>query len=159
MKLTLEEAVEIEFLTLPDEAIVQVIVENIELREVPGRDGKEGWQKLSFKFKMLELPTKLEEEYASLIGSPIWGSVGARFTSHPDNKLRAWAEALLDIGDLEPGFDLETEMLIGRKARAVIGTYAKKDGTRQHQVIGLRPLHSAPAAIGAPVADDDAPPF
>jgi hypothetical protein len=159
MKLTLVEAATVEFLTLPDEAIVQVIVDGIELRDVPGRDGKEGWQKLSFKFKILELPTALEEEYTSLIGSPIWGSIGARFTSHPDNKLRAWAEALLDIGELEPGFDLETEMLIGRKARAVIGTYEKRDKTRQHQVVGLLPLHAITPAPLMSFTKDDEPPF
>jgi hypothetical protein len=157
MKFTMEETkTDFEFLTLPDDTIVHVVVDNIELRNVPGKDGGEGWQKLSFKFKLLELPTKIEDEYAPLIGSTLWGSVSARFTEHPDNKLRKWAEALLDIGELEPGFELDTEMLIGRKGRAVISTYMKKDGQRNHQVAGLLPLVSAPQQA---FTIDEEPPF
>jgi hypothetical protein len=161
MKFTMEETnSDFEFLTLPDDTIVQVSVDQIELREVPGSNGREGWQKLSFKFKILELPTKLEDEYAALIGSTIWGSVSARFTEHPDNKLRKWAEALLDIGELEPGFELETEMLIGRKARGVVSTYPKKDGGRNHQIAGLLAANPAPqpALVGGFTIDEE-PPF
>ena len=136
-----------EFLTLPEDAIVQVVVKEITDREVPGRDGKDGWTSLSFRFTILEVPSYLGDQYDSLIGSTIFGSVSAKLTSHPDNKLRQWIEALLDM-ELEPGFEFDTEMLVGRKARAVIGNYTKKDSTVvNHKVKGLLPL--VPVSVGA----------
>lgn len=161
-RFTLEETAGGDFLTLPEETVIQVAVETVEEREVPGRDGNPGWTKLSFRFKVLELPTALEAEYGVLIGTPIFGSVSARFTSHPDNKLRQWSEALLNIGELDPGFELDTDMLIGRKARAVTNTYKKKDGTLNHQVKGLLPL--TPVSVVAQSSfgfdgTDELPPF
>lgn len=148
-KFTMEETGDGEgFLTLPADTIVPVVVDSIEERTVPGKDGGEGWKKLNFRFKILELPSQLEPEYSALVGSTIFGSVSARFTSHPDNKLRQWAEALLDLGDLEAGFELDTDMLVGRKARGVVSHWTRKsDNSLNHQIGGLLPM--APAAVGA----------
>jgi hypothetical protein len=144
---TMEEA-QSDFLTLPEDAILQVQVESVELRHVAGKDGKEGWDKLNFKFKILEMPTSLEGEFSALLGSVIFGSVSARLTTNPDNKLRQWSEALLDVGDLEAGFELDTDMLVGRKARGVVGNWVRKsDNSVNHQIKGLLPI--APAAIGS----------
>src|SRR4051812_36110811 len=108
------------FGVLPVDSIVQVEVEEVSERFVEGKNGKEGWNKIEFKFLILDVPTKLQDEFGSLIGTRIWGSVSARFTDHPDNKLRAWAEALLGVSVNEPGFELDTDILVGRKARAVV---------------------------------------
>lgn len=162
-KFTLEETGSGDFLTLPEDEIIQVVVDSTEVRHVDGKDGKDGWDKLNFRFKILELPTALEEEYASLIGSTIFGSVSAKLTTHPDNKLRKWAEALLDMDLDDPGFELDTEMLDGRKARGVVGQWVRKsDQQVNHQIKGLLPL--VPAAVGSSGSQaqsffDDEPPF
>lgn len=162
-KFTVEDTGDNDFLTLPEDAIVQVLVDSVEERHVPGRDGKEGWDKLNFRFKILELPTSLEEQYSPLIGSTIFGSVSARLTNHPDNKLRQWAEALLDVGELEAGFELDTDMLVGRKARGVVGQWVRKsDQQVNHQIKGLLAL--TPAAVGSSGSQaqsffDEEPPF
>jgi hypothetical protein len=127
---------------LPEDTIVEVEVEDITEREVPGKDGREGWTKLEFRFRINAIPTDLEADYGSLVGSKIWGSVGARFTEHPDNKLRPWAQALLNMGELTVGFELDTDMLIGRKARGITSQYKKRDGSFNHQIGGLLPLTS-----------------
>lgn len=163
-KLILEESSSDGFLTLPEDAIIQVVVDSIEDRHVPGKDGGEGWDKLNFRFKILELPTALEQEYGVLIGSTIFGSVSKRFSTHPDNKLRQWAEALLDM-DLtsEAGFELDTDMLVNRKARGVVGHWTRKsDQSVNHQIVGLLPVASAAVgASGTPAQSffDDEPPF
>jgi hypothetical protein len=168
MKFTVEEAGSNSdgFLTLPDDAIIQVMVDSIEERHVPGKDGKEGWDKLNFRFKIVDLPDSLQGEFGVLVGSTIFGSVSARLTSHPDNKLRQWAEALLDLGELETGFELDTDMLVGRKARGVVGQWTRKaDNSINHQIKGLLPL--APASVGSSgtsaaavnLFGDDEPPF
>lgn len=145
-KFTLEETAGGDFLTLPDDAIVQVIVDSTEVREATNKQG-ETWKKLNFRFKILDLPTSLEEEYGVLIGSTIFGSVSAKFTMHPDNKLRQWVEALLDM-ELDAGFELDTDMLVGRKARGVVGQWVRKtDNQVNHQIKGLLPL--APVAVGS----------
>lgn len=158
MKLTMEETPE--FLCLPEDALIQVSVADISDREVAGRDGKDGWTSLSFKFTVIGLPSHLEAEYGVLIGQPIFGSTSARLTTNPDNKLRKWVEALLDIGELDAGFELDTEMLIGRKARAQIGNYVKNGQTqKQHKVVGLLPLAVAQESQPAFAGFSEEPPF
>lgn len=162
-KFTLEENSGGDFLNLPDDAIVQVEVVSVETRAATNSKTGESWNKENFRFKITDIPDSLQEEFGVLEGSTIFGSVSSKFTMHPDNKLRQWSEALLDLGELDAGFELDTEMLVGRRARAVISSYIKKDGTRNHQVAGLLPL--APAAIGSggspstSMFDDDEPPF
>jgi len=139
------------FETLPVDAIIQVEVEDITEKFVEGKNGKEGWNKLEFKFLITGLPSALQDQYESLIGSRIWGSVSARFTTHDDNKLRQWAEALLGISVNEPGFELDTDILVGRKARGVVSQYTKRDGTAAHQIAGLlSPTGEAPVVTVSP---------
>lgn len=157
---TLEETEE--FLTLPEDAIVVVSVKDITERQVEGRNGREGWTSLNFRFTLLELPTDLEEKYAPLIGQSLFGSVGAKFTTHVDNKLRQWAEALLNLDLTQPGFALDTDLLVGRKARAVIGNYTKTgQSALNHKVVALLPL--APAVVAQSAGGfsygTDEPPF
>ena len=162
-KFTVEETGGGDFLTLPADTIIPVIVDSIEERNVPGKDGGSGWDKLNFRFKILDLPDALQEQYGVLVGSTIFGSVSARLTTHPDNKLRQWSEALLDLGELDSGFELDTDMLVGRKARAVVGLWTRKsDNTVNHQIVGLLPV--APTPVGGSAASaasffDDEPPF
>lgn len=146
----LEENTSSGYAVLPVDAVVTVQCEAINVRHVEGKDGKEGWDKLEFTFNIVGVPTALESEYGSLVGSKIWGSVPARFTEHPDNKLRQWSEALLNIGNLEVGFELDTELLVGRQARAIIGQYKKRTGDSQHQVAGLLPAAGGGFAQQAP---------
>lgn len=136
------------FGVLPVDAILQVEVEEITEKFVEGKNGKDGWNKIEFKFLILDVPSALQDEFGSLIGTRIWGSVSARFTDHPDNKLRQWAEALLGVSVNEPGFELDTDILVNRKARAVVSQYTKRDGTAAHQVAALLPAGST--AVSTP---------
>jgi len=139
------------FEVLPVDSIIQVEVEDIEERFVEGKNGKEGWTKLEFKFLITGVPSSLQDQYGSLVGSRIWGSVSARFTTHADNKLRQWAEALLGVSVNEPGFELDTDILKGRKARAVVSQYSKRDGSAAHQVAAiLSPSGETPVVTVAP---------
>jgi hypothetical protein len=138
------------FGVLPVDTIIQVEVADITERPVPGKDGKEGWVKLEFKFRITGVPDALAGEYGSLIDSHLWGSVSAKFTDHPDNKLRQWSESLLGVSVNQPGFELDTDILIGRKARAVISQYQRRDQTFQHQVATLLPAAGVSPTVTAP---------
>jgi hypothetical protein len=139
-KYTLEEAPE--FAVLPVDAIIQVTCTDLKEIHVPGKDGKDGWVKLEFTFNVDGVPSSLQDTCGMLVDTKIWGSVPARFTTHIDNKLRQWTTGLLGM-ELNEGFELDTDMLLNRKARAVIGQYKKSNGTFQHQVAGLLPLVQA----------------
>lgn len=138
-----------EFSTLPVDSIIQVTCTDIKEVQVAGKDGKEGWVKLEFTFVIDGVPSSIKEQCGDLIDSKIWGNVSAKFTTHPDNKLRQWTAALLGMS-LNEGFELDTDVLINRKCRAVVGQYAKQNGSMQHTVKGLLPL--VQAATSAPVA-------
>lgn len=117
-KITMEEYAE--FPVLAPDTIITVKVDEITIREMQGARGP--WQKAEFQFKILGVPSA---EYDNLIGQKIWGSVPFRFTESPDNKLRQWVEAIFGM-ELSAGFELDTDLLIGRECRAVISNYDKK---------------------------------
>lgn len=157
MGLKLEEVEE--FVALPEDSVITAKIEKVELETVNGRDGAT-WEKVAFKFKILSVDLVGDggdpADYAMLPGSPIFGGVSARFTTHPDNKLRQWVEAILGM-QLTPGFDLDLDSLVGRKVRCVTTQYTKKDATVASQkVASLLPL-----GTDIPRSDDDdlAPPF
>jgi hypothetical protein len=124
-KIVLEES-EV-FLELPADSVAFVKVEDVAIKEVDGSKGP--WTKIEFKFKILDVilvgDGSPREKYASVAGSHIWGSTAFRLTDNPENKLRQWAEALLNM-ELAPGFELDTDFLIGRQCRAVTSTYQKR---------------------------------
>lgn len=138
-KMVLEEVKE--YGVLPDETIVLIEVQDVRERPFQPKDGSEGWIKLEFKCVIRDIPERLkdDEAYQELMGSTIWGSTSNKFTMHPDNKLRRWSEALLNMGELDAGFELDTDLLIGRQAKAVTGSYARRDGTRRHQIDDMLP--------------------
>lgn len=166
-KLTLEESKDLD--CLPEDSMIIIEVVEIAERHVPGRDGKDGWDKLEFKCVIKDVAPNLREDYSELIGTNIWGSTGMRFTTHPDNKLRQWSEALLDMGELDQGFELDTDILIGRKAKAVTGTYTKRGSTsKRHEINGMLPFGPLGGSTGpanqemfaaASGGFDDDPPF
>src|SRR4051794_29648822 len=96
---------------LPADSILHLKVDEVSTREVQGRSGP--YEKLEIKFNVLGIQAigdgSPPEQYAEVIGSPIWGSTSLRLTSSPENRLRQWAEAILGV-DLGIGFELDTDL-------------------------------------------------
>lgn len=151
-KITLEEAPE--FDVFPEETVLRVRVEENEIREFDGSNGK--WEKLNFKFKVVQV---FDPQYKHMEGIPIFGGVPFRLTDHEDNQLKQWVEALLGLDELGVGFELDTDDLVGREARAITGTYTKKGTTQvRHTVASLLPLSDdAGSVVGAGVAPEPEP--
>ena len=142
-----------EFPTLPADTIVSVKVDSIFIKELQGQRG--AWQKAEFTFKILGVPS---DQYAALIGQKIYGSVPFRFTESPDNKLRQWVEAIFGM-ELTAGFELDTDLLIGREARGIVANYDKKakdprtgNPCKGHQISDLLPKGGSGLAQAAPAA-------
>jgi hypothetical protein len=170
-KIVMEEVEE--FPTLPDDSIIFVTVENVQTREVEGQRGN--WTKLDFTFKVTGVQVSGDgsdvSKYDGLIGSKIWGNVPFRFTDSPDNRLKQWVEAILGM-ELTPGFELDTELLEGKKVRAITGSYEKKTVDsrtgrpfRQHTVQALlrmedrQPVVATAAKVDPWANQDDEPGF
>lgn len=157
-KIVLEE--QLEYPTLPDDSILFLKVNEVGTREVQGRNDN-SWTKLEFQFKILGIQVTGDgsplDRYDNLIGENIWGSVPFRLTDSPENKLRIWSEALLDM-DLGVGFELDTEYFRGRECRGITSSYEKRTATgtkRRHQVEtllrkgGMAPPQQGPTGWGA----------
>jgi len=142
-KITLQED---DYLLLPENTLIGVKVSEIEVVEIPGKDGKKPWEKINFKFIIKSAPAA----YDAAVGSPIWGGIGFRFSLNPDNQLYQWVSALLGGLDLQVGFELDTDLLIGREAKALTTQYPKKNGGFGHRVDSLLPATVGAAANLAP---------
>jgi hypothetical protein len=165
-KITMTEAPE--FVTFPANSILHLRVEEITIREIEGKKGS--WEKLEFKFKILGVQAVGDDSLTvddcePAIGAPIWGGVSATLTDNPENKLRQWTEAILGM-ELNVGFELDTDLLVGRDVRGLTGTYQKKSGFTGHQIDALlpkgsiTPLEPKPATAAVdPWAAADEPPF
>lgn len=62
-------------------------------------------------------------------------------TFSPKSRLYSWAAALFGAA-IPAGYDLDTQDLIGRRARAVVLVKEKTDGQMFNKVDNLRPLNS-----------------
>lgn len=132
---------------LPVDSIIHIKVDSLEVRTVRGERGD--WDKLEFKCKILgiyNVPNDHPSNYDLLIGERIYGSCPYKLTDSQENKLRLWSEALLGM-QLPLGYELDTDYLLNREARAVTSQYDKRainPVTRQpykaHQIQALLPL-------------------
>lgn len=156
-KLVVEESKD--FPTLPADSILFLKVEETKVKDVTGQNNS-SWQKLEFKFKIMGIQAAGDngpvERFENLIGTPIWGSVPFRLTDNPENKLRLWAEAILNM-PLGVGFELDTDYLEGRQVRGVTSVYDKRNINPQtgkpfqnHQVSALLPIGDGPQAQAQP---------
>lgn len=124
-KITLEE--QPEFTTFPNDSILELKVEEVNVRDVDGRHGP--WQKLEFKFKILGVQSIGDggnpADYDHRVTGTIWGSVPFKLTDSPENKLRQWAEAIFGM-ELGIGFELDTDNFLNRTCRGITSTYDKR---------------------------------
>lgn len=143
-KLTMEHQEEI--LTFPNDTILDLKIEECNTETINGRNGD--WTKLRFKFKILGIQAIGDggdpARYENWITREIWGSVPARLSDSPENRLRIWAEAIFKT-ELGIGFELDTDMFIGRRVRGLTSQYDAKgrDSSGQpfkrHQIETLLP--------------------
>ena len=136
-----------EFPTLPNDSIVHLKVESVEVRTVRGQRGD--WDKLEYKFKILGVqstPGDHPQNYDGLIGENIYGSTSTKITDSQENKLRLWAEAILNR-QLELGFELDTDWFVGREVRGVTSQYQTKQGYDRHQVQSLLPMGNGAGVV------------
>ena len=153
-KITLEE--QPEFLTFPVDSILDMKIEEANVVTVNGQRGE--WQKVEFKFKILGVQALGDgspvNTFDSMVTQTIWGSVPFRLTDSAENKLRQWAEAIFGM-ELGLGFELDTDMFVGRRVRGLTGQYEKRTGDqvyKRHQIEALLPAAGGQQGATAAVA-------
>jgi hypothetical protein len=107
---------------IPDDEVLQARITGVKQNKKPftNDDGSEVWR--------MEFSFVIEDTQSPFDGTRIWGDTPVTFNSHPDCKLRAWAQEILGL-DMEPGFTLDTDQLVGLHCRVVVALRKyKKDG-------------------------------
>lgn len=135
---------------IPDDEVKTATVVSVKLAEqnFVDDDGKKV-MKVEFKFKIIDGSVH--------DGTDIWGKTPTRFNTHPDCKLRNWAQAILGQS-LPPKFRLDTDVLVGRDCRLIIGLreYEKDGQTKQtNYVKDVMPTADAMASMAAAVRSEE----
>lgn len=86
--------------------------------------------------KKVEFKFAVEQEGSPWDGTNVWGETPTRFNTHPDCKLKNWAQEILAT-EFPPGFKLDTDVLKGNKCRIVVGQreYEKDGETKKHNYV------------------------
>jgi hypothetical protein len=112
---------------IPEDEIVYVTVEECNWEELPQRfldpEKPHNTHRISFKFRVTE------GEYEKRV---IWGNTSTWFSSDPRCKLRLWAKEILGIDIFPADYELDTDDLVGKEARVLVGNREKQDGTTTH---------------------------
>jgi hypothetical protein len=113
-KITLENNQPRKDFPIPAEnSLHETTVTGIRVKTWPDRgDGRGETQSLEFEFT-IKTPGEFEDKR-------IWGTVPLWFSMNPNCRLRNWVQSILGT-ELESGYELDTDDLIGRNARIVVG--------------------------------------
>jgi hypothetical protein len=128
-----------------DDAVSSVgrvaVVTAIRFREEPS--GKE----VEFVFKL---------DSADDHGDLVCGDTSTRFDDHPNCRLRKWVEAILGV-QLSTGDEIDSDSLIGRRCRVVIGEPEWKDNEIRigNRVRSVRSFMDDPVTVDAAVRRAD----
>jgi hypothetical protein len=74
----------------------------------------------------------------------LWGRTPTTWSSSDKCKLRQWAEQILNR-KIAAGEALNTDDLVGRRCRGVVGVSNKQDGTQSNKITDVMKDKSAPA--------------
>jgi hypothetical protein len=103
---------------MEDDSIFTAEVATVKIVEKKYREDKDDPH--SPLVKKVEFKFVLEDPDGEYDGTPIWGETGTRFNSHPDCKLKNWAQEILAT-EFPVGYKLDTDVLLGQKCRVIIG--------------------------------------
>jgi hypothetical protein len=99
---------------IPEDEVLGARITAVAQKKKPflNDDGSEIWR--------MEFSFVIEDPNSPFDGTRLWGETSVIFNNHPDCRLHSWAQEILGM-DLEPGFNLNTDDLVGMSCRVVIG--------------------------------------
>lgn len=118
---------------IPEDSIILAELLGCKIAEKPyyEDDGVTKVRKVEFKFKVIDD----RPDFEKWNGTFIWGETPVRFNTHPECKLKNWAQALDGGIEYPAGYRLDTDILAGKQARIVVGyrTYKDKNGEEKER--------------------------
>lgn len=137
-------------LTLDEDTIIRARLDSIEYRTFDWTDRRTGEQKTGEVLEWYWEITSAShgEKY---VGRKLRGRCSPKSTNREGNKLREWAEALLDR-QIPVGMEIDTDDLVGLEAEVVIGHETdRKDASRVwDRVVGVLPLTGGAQDVNPP---------
>lgn len=117
-------------LTLPEDSIHRARLDEVELRTFKFTDRKTGEEQegQTLEWWWTITATSLGDEF---VGRKVKGECAPKMTNRDGNKMRSWAEALLDR-QIPVGMSIDTEDLVGLEAEIVIGWRPDKKDPKRH---------------------------
>lgn len=103
---------------LPEDTIIDVTISNIEVSVWTDPKTQESRKNLNWTFT-INTPGEWESKR-------IWGNTSMVFNTNPNCKLRNWSQSILNT-ELDVDYQLDTDDLIGRRVRLVVGHKDGKD--------------------------------
>lgn len=100
------------FELLPEDSIIDVTISNIEISVWTDPQTQESRKNLNWTFT-INTPGEWD-------GKRIWGNTSMVFNTNPNCKLRNWSQSVLNT-ELDVDYVLDTDDLIGRRCRVVVG--------------------------------------
>lgn len=131
-----------DFVVIEEHTVLNTEVVTIEEEENPFFKNEDGTQQRNVVFKFKVLGGEHDGRF-------VWGRTPTTWSTNEKCKLRGWAEEILGTTiPTKPLPPLNTDDMIGRKCRAVIGVYTKKNGDQGNKVTDvMRDKSSAPADV------------
>lgn len=129
-----------EFALMAEDSLHEVSVTGIKQKVLPAKGDRPEKTMLDFEFT-IKTPGEWENKR-------IWGSVALWFSMSPNCRLRNWVQSILGA-ELEPGYELDTDDLIGRNARITVqyrhgaGAYEGRTFQQVGDVLPSRTVASA----------------
>jgi len=107
---------------IPDGLMLIAEVVSVEEKPAPWKDddGNE-IRRVNFRFRIIQ-----DGEWQ---GRSIWGDTPTTFSNNPECKLRAWSQEIFGVDQLPPGFDLDTDELVGLECQIAVGNRVVRKGT------------------------------
>lgn len=103
---------------MDDDSIFGAEVISVKLAEKPYHEDKD--DPTSPKVKKIEFKFVIQHPDSPFDGTNVWGETGTRFNSHPDCKLKNWAQEIMAT-EFPIGYSLNTDVLIGGHCRVIVG--------------------------------------
>lgn len=124
------------------EAVVLDITEQESLWDIDENDPSKGKKKqLSWKFKIIDPGGEFDNRY-------VWGTTSMFFSTSPQNKLRQWIQAVLNIPVLPEGYAVDTEELHNKQCLIIVGAKEKRAGGISNRVTEVQPSRAAAPLSG-----------
>lgn len=141
---------------IPNNKMLNVVVEKCELREI-NKDFREKYNisdthEVNFMFRVTDGEYGPNEKSR---GRVLFGTAKPYINDSDNCRLRIWAQELRGEDALPEGYEFDTDDMVGRNARVLVGEYTKQNGNVDNKIKEVlraetQPTGTEAAYVGEP---------